>query len=153
MDSDAANKALDADMALQELGSDLVGQAYVTATVTSGMTIPHRRGSAASGREDRPGPRLHLHGESVNANRGVAGSLPGHVYANVRSAADLDPQLAHMMPVSAVLGRPERDEHFQAPPLFFARTEVRRRSGFRSMSAMWHTLSWADRAGKSVLLG
>jgi type IV secretion system protein TrbE len=34
MDSDAANKALDADAALQELGSDLVGTAYVTATVT-----------------------------------------------------------------------------------------------------------------------
>ena len=34
MDSDAANKALDADAALQELGSDLVGEAYVTATVT-----------------------------------------------------------------------------------------------------------------------
>ena len=34
MDSDAANKALDADAALQELGTDLVGEAYVTATVT-----------------------------------------------------------------------------------------------------------------------
>ena len=34
MDSDAANKALDADAAMQELGSDLVGTAYVTATVT-----------------------------------------------------------------------------------------------------------------------
>lgn len=34
MDSDAANKAADADLALQELGSDLVGTAYVTATVT-----------------------------------------------------------------------------------------------------------------------
>src|SRR5271156_1446156 len=34
MDSDAANKALDADAALQELGPDFVGQAYVTATVT-----------------------------------------------------------------------------------------------------------------------
>ena len=34
MDSDAANKALDADQALQELGSDLVGQAYITATIT-----------------------------------------------------------------------------------------------------------------------
>ena len=31
MDSDAANKALDADAALQELGTDLVGEAYVTA--------------------------------------------------------------------------------------------------------------------------
>src|SRR4029453_11955001 len=34
LDSDAANKALDADQALQELGSDAVAQAYVTATVT-----------------------------------------------------------------------------------------------------------------------
>ena len=34
MDSDAANKAADADQALQELGADDVGQAYVTATVT-----------------------------------------------------------------------------------------------------------------------
>jgi type IV secretion system protein TrbE len=34
LDTDAHNKAMDADAALQELGSDLVGQAYVTATVT-----------------------------------------------------------------------------------------------------------------------
>src|SRR5215470_12545557 len=34
LDTDAHNKALDADAALQELGSDLIGQAYVTATVT-----------------------------------------------------------------------------------------------------------------------
>ncbi|MBN8930859.1 MAG: conjugal transfer protein TrbE, partial [Rhizobium pusense] len=34
LDSDAANKALDADAALQDLGSDQVGEAYVTATVT-----------------------------------------------------------------------------------------------------------------------
>jgi type IV secretion system protein TrbE len=34
LDTDAHNKALDADAALQELGSDLIGQAYVTAIVT-----------------------------------------------------------------------------------------------------------------------
>ena len=34
LDSDASNKATDADLALQELGSDMIGQAYVTATVT-----------------------------------------------------------------------------------------------------------------------
>src|SRR3546814_844397 len=33
-DSDAANKAVDADLALQELGADQAGIAYVTATVT-----------------------------------------------------------------------------------------------------------------------
>src|SRR5207244_540371 len=34
VDSDAANKALDADAALQALGSDQVAFGYVTATVT-----------------------------------------------------------------------------------------------------------------------
>ena len=34
LDTDAHNKAMDADAALQELGSDVIGQAYVTATVT-----------------------------------------------------------------------------------------------------------------------
>ena len=34
VDTDAANKAADADMALQELGADDVGQVYVTASVT-----------------------------------------------------------------------------------------------------------------------
>jgi type IV secretion system protein TrbE len=34
VDTDAHNKAMDADAALQELGSDLIGEAYVTTTVT-----------------------------------------------------------------------------------------------------------------------
>jgi type IV secretion system protein VirB4 len=34
LDTDAHNKAMDADAALQELGSDAIGEAYVTATVT-----------------------------------------------------------------------------------------------------------------------
>src|SRR5207244_7052383 len=33
LDTDAHNKAMDADAALQELGSDLAGEAYCTATV------------------------------------------------------------------------------------------------------------------------
>src|SRR5260221_12715226 len=34
LDTDAHNKAIDADAALQELGSDQIGQAFVTATIT-----------------------------------------------------------------------------------------------------------------------
>jgi hypothetical protein len=34
VDTDATNKTLDADMALQELGQDVAGMAYVTATIT-----------------------------------------------------------------------------------------------------------------------
>src|SRR5258707_11050200 len=58
LDTDAHNKALDADAALQELGSDLIGEAYVTATVTvwdeGGRTCRGRE--AAAGRESHPGP-------------------------------------------------------------------------------------------------
>ncbi len=50
LDTDAHNKAMDADAALQELGSDQIGEAYVTAG----------RREAASGRKDDPGSRLHL---------------------------------------------------------------------------------------------
>ena len=124
MDSDAANKALDADAALQELGSDLVGQAYVTATVTVWSEDPRVA-------EDRlrlvektiQGRDFTCMRETVNAIEAWLGSLPGHVYANVRQPPVSTLNLAHMMPFSAVWAGPERDEHFQAPPLFFARTE------------------------------
>src|SRR5271155_568670 len=81
MDSDAANKALDADLALQELGSDLVGQAYVTATVTVWSEDPRVA-------EDRlrlvektiQGRDFTCMRETVNAIEAWLGSLPGHVY-------------------------------------------------------------------------
>jgi hypothetical protein len=85
MDSDAANKALDADAALQELGSDLVGTAYVTATVTVWSEDPRVA-------EDRlrlaektiQGRDFTCMRETVNAIEAWLGNLPGHVYANVR---------------------------------------------------------------------
>ena len=62
LDTDAANKAADADMALQELGSDEIGQAYVTATVTRlGRRCWHGRRKAPARREGHRGPRFHLH--------------------------------------------------------------------------------------------
>ena len=113
MDTDAANKALDADMALQELGSDLVGQAYVTATVTVWDDDPRIA-------EDRlrlvektiQGRDFTCMRESVNAIEAWLGSLPGHVYANVRQPPVSTLNLAHMMPFSAVWAGPERNEHF-----------------------------------------
>ena len=102
MDSDAANKALDADAALQELGSDLVGQAYVTATVTVWRRgSPRRRGAAAPRREDHPGPRLHLHARDGQRDRGMARQPAGPRLRQCPPAAGLDAQpRAH----DAVLG-------------------------------------------------
>jgi type IV secretory pathway VirB4 component len=63
VDSDAANKAIDADAALQELGSDQIGQAYVTATVTVWDPTTRDRGREKLRLVEKvdPGPRLHRH--------------------------------------------------------------------------------------------
>ena len=155
MDSDAANKALDADVALQELGSDLVGEAYVTATVT----VWDEDASVADDRlrlieKTVQGRDFTCMRETVNALEAWLGSLPGHVYANVRQPPISTLNLAHMMPFSAVWAGPERDEHFQGPPLFFAKTEGATPFRFSlHVGDVGHTLIVGPTgAGKSVLL-
>jgi type IV secretion system protein VirB4 len=155
MDSDAANKALDADLALQELGSDLVGQAYVTATVTVWDPDPRVADERLRLVEKTvQGRDFTCMRESVNAIEAWLGSLPGHVYANVRQPPISTLNLAHMMPFSAVWAGPERDEHFDAPPLFFARTEGSTPFRFSlHVGDVGHMLVVGPTgAGKSVLL-
>ncbi len=155
VDSDAANKAADADMALQELGADDVGQAYVTATVTVWDDDP-----AIAAEKLRlvekviQGRDFTAMAEGVNAIEAWLGSLPGHVYANVRQPPVSTLNLAHMIPLSAVWAGPERDEHFQAPPLFFAKTEGSTPFRFSlHVGDVGHTLIVGPTgAGKSVLL-
>ncbi|HEY2010802.1 MAG TPA: conjugal transfer protein TrbE [Rhizomicrobium sp.] len=155
MDSDAANKAQDADLALQELGSDFVGQAYVTATVTVWDKDPR----VAEERLRQVEKTIQGHDftcirETVNAVEAWLGSLPGHVYANVRQPPISTLNLAHMMPFSAVWAGPEKDEHFNAPPLFFARTEGSTPFRFSlHVGDVGHSLIIGPTgAGKSVLL-
>ena len=155
LDSDAANKALDADQALQELGSDLVGQAYVTATVT----VWDRDAGVAEERlrlieKTIQGRDFSCMRESVNAVEAWLGGLPGHVYANVRQPPISTLNLAHMMPFSAVWAGPEGDEHLGGPPLFFARTEGATPFRFSlHVGDVGHTLIVGPTgAGKSVLL-
>ncbi len=155
VDSDAANKAADADMALQELGSDDVGQAYVTATVTvwdedPGLAAEKLRlvEKVIQGRDFTCMP------EGVNALEAWLGSIPGHAYANVRQPPVSTLNLAHMIPLSAVWAGPARDEHFQAPPLLYGKTEGS--TPFRlslHVGDVGHTLIVGPTgAGKSVLL-
>ena len=155
MDSDAANKAADADMALQELGSDDVGQAYVTATVTvwdedAGIAAEKLRlvEKVIQGRDFTCMP------EGVNALEAWLGSLPGHAYANVRQPPVSTLNLAHMIPLSAVWAGPAHDEHFQAPPLFLGKTEGSTPFRFSlHVGDVGHTLIVGPTgAGKSVLL-
>jgi len=155
VDTDAANKATDADLALQELGADYAGQAYVTATITVWDADPRIAAEklrlvekVIQGRDFTAMP------ETINAVDAWLGSLPGHVYANVRQPPLSTLNLAHMIPLSAVWAGPERDEHFAAPPLLFGKTEGS--TPFRlsiHVGDVGHTLIVGPTgAGKSVLL-
>ena len=117
LDSDASNKAADADAALQELGADHVGQAYVTATVTVWDEDPALAAEKLRLVEKViQGRDFTVIVEGMNAVEAWLGSLPGHVYANVRTPPISTLNLAHMIPLSAVWAGPERDEHFCRTP-------------------------------------
>ncbi len=154
VDTDASNKALDADMALQELGADMAGMAYVTATVTVWDANPRIADEKLrlvekiiQGRDFTAMP------ETVNAVDAWLGSLPGHAYANVRQPPVSTLNLAHMIPLSAVWAGPERNEHLGAP------LALRQDRGFDTVPAFLHVgdvghtlVVGPTGAGKSVLL-
>ena len=160
MDSDATNKAADADAALQELGADHVGQAYVTATVTVWDADPALAAEKLRLVEKVvQGRDFTVIAEGMNAIEAWLGSLPGHLYANVRTPPISTINLAHMIPLSAVWAGPERggpssDGHFSAPPLFFGKTEGSTPFRFSlHVGDVGHTLIVGPTgAGKSVLL-
>lgn len=155
MDTDAANKAADADEALQDLGADGVGYAYVTATVCvwddDPATAEAKLRLVEKTIQGRDFTRMV---ESVNAVEAWLGSLPGHAYANVRQPPISTLNLAHMIPLSAVWAGPERNEHLDGPPLFFGQTEGSTPFRFSThVGDVGHTLVVGPTGtGKSVLL-
>ncbi|QEW20337.1 Type IV secretion system protein virB4 [Marinibacterium anthonyi] len=155
VDTDAANKAADADMALQELGADVAGMAYVTATITVWDEDVRRADEKLRLVEKIVQSRdFSVMVETVNAVDAWLGSLPGHAYANVRQPPISTLNLAHMIPLSAVWAGPEQDEHFGDAPLLYARTEGSTPFRFSlHVGDVGHTLVVGPTgAGKSVLL-
>src|SRR5215469_432171 len=155
LDTDAHNKAIDADAALQELGSDQIGEAFVTATITVWDSDP------ATADEKLRLVEKVIQGrdftcmiETVNAVEAWLGSIPGHVYANVRQPPISTLNLAHMIPLSAVWSGQDGNDHLAGPPLLFAKTDGA--TPFRlslHVGDVGHTLVVGPTgAGKSVLL-
>ncbi len=155
LDSDADNKALDADEALQELGSDIVGAAYVTATITV-WDADERAADAKIKLAEKvvQGRDFTCISETLNAIEAWLGSLPGHLYANVRQPPISTLNLAHMIPISAVWAGPQRNDHLDGPPLFYAETQGATPFRFSThVGDVGHTLVVGPTgAGKSVLL-
>ncbi|WOH52949.1 conjugal transfer protein TrbE [Bradyrhizobium sp. sBnM-33] len=155
LDTDADNKAVDADAALQELGDDLVAFGYITTSVTV-----HDEDSHAADEKIRAVERaINSRGfttirENVNAVEAWLGSLPGQVYANLRQPIVHTLNLAHMCPLSAVWAGEARCEHLDGPPLLLAKTKGA--TPFRltlHVGDVGHSLIVGPTgAGKSVLL-
>jgi len=155
VDSDASNKAMDADAALQELGADQVAYGYVTATIT----VLDRDPTTADERLRAVERTIQSRGfvtiaETLNAVDAWLSSIPGHAYANVRQPIISTLNLAHLMPVSTVWAGPQRNAHLDGPPLILTRTDGT--TPFRLVTHVGdvgHTLVVGPTGmGKSVLL-
>jgi type IV secretion/conjugal transfer VirB4 family ATPase len=123
LDSDADNKVVDADAALQALGGDDVAFGYLTTTVCV-MDEERARVDEKVRAVERAinGLGFTCIRESLNAVEAWLGSLPGHLYANVRQPLIHTLNLSHLMPLSSVWAGPRRNSHLSGPPLFFAET-------------------------------
>ena len=123
LDSDADNKVLDADTALQALGGDHVSFGYLTTTITVSDISRAKVGDKVR-RIERivNGLGFTAKRESVNAVEAWLSGLPGHVYANVRQPLVHTLNLAHLVPLSSVWAGPAANAHLNGPPLLYAET-------------------------------
>ncbi|HEX7694889.1 MAG TPA: conjugal transfer protein TrbE [Sphingomonas sp.] len=155
LDSDADNKVVDADQALQALGADYVAFGYLTTTITV-SDVDRTRVEAKIRAVERivNGLGFTVKREGVNAVEAWLSSLPGHVYANVRQPIVHTLNLAHLMPLSAIWAGPVANRHLGGPPLLQAQTTGS--TPFRlstHVGDVGHMLAVGPTgAGKSVLL-
>lgn len=123
LDSDADNKVVDADLALQTLGGDHVAFGYLTTTITVSDTDRARAEDKVRAVERIVnGLGFTCLREGVNAVEAWLSSLPGQAYANVRQPLIHTLNLAHLMPLSSVWAGPAGNRHLDGPPLLYAQT-------------------------------
>lgn len=108
----AENKAIDADVALQELGADLAAFGYMTCTVTVwDKDLVNAKSKLAIIRDVIQNKGFSVIEETFNSKEAWLGSLPGHVYANIRRPILHTINLAHIMPLSATWAGSHINEH------------------------------------------
>jgi type IV secretion system protein VirB4 len=123
LDSDADNKVVDADLALQALGGDHVGFGYLTTTITVSATTQHDVDDKVRSVERIiNGLGFTCIREGMNAIEAWLSSLPGHVYANVRQPLVHSLNFAHLMPLSSVWAGPNANSHLDGAVLLHAQT-------------------------------
>jgi type IV secretion system protein VirB4 len=161
VDNAAANKSADADLALQELGDDLVSFGYLTTTVTVwDRDLEHVRRKSQRVREVIQSRGFTVKDETLNSTFAWLGSLPGHVYANVRRPLVHSLNLAHTMPLSSVWAGDATNRHLEAiagvgdPHVYCSTTGDTPFRLHLAVGDVGHTLILGPTgAGKSTLLG
>lgn len=122
-DSDAVNKAVEADLALQMLSNDLVSYGYFTCTVIvkdKDATKVDKKVRAIEKTINSLG-FVTIH-ETLNAFEAWHGTIPGHARPNVRRPLLSSLNLAHTMPISAIWAGKHENDHLKQPPLVYCTT-------------------------------
>lgn len=154
-DTDAINKANDADEAIQGLEADLVSYGYYTASVV----ILNKDGKKLENDLRTIEKTINNKGfttftEGMNAVDAWFSSIPCLCRSNVRRPIINTMNLSHLFPLSATWAGPQRNEHLDAPPLLF--TQTKGTAHFRlslHVGDVGHTMIVGPTgAGKSVLL-
>ncbi len=123
LDTDAAGKTEECDVALAALGADACAYGYLTLTVTLLAADPEQAAERARAVEAALNSQgLIARVEDLNAVEAWLGSLPGEAYADVRRPMVSTLNLADLLPVSAVWAGPPGDPCLDGPPLAVART-------------------------------
>jgi type IV secretion system protein VirB4 len=161
IDNAAASKAADADAALGELGDDLVSFGYLTTTVTvwdPDLELARRKSQRV--KEVIQARGFTVKDETLNSTQAWLGSLPGHVYANVRRPIVSSMNLTHLMPLSSVWAGDAVNRHLESvcgvgtPHLYCSTTGSTPFRLHLAVGDVGHTLIIGPTgSGKSTLLG
>src|SRR6266853_5823751 len=125
LNTDATNKAEEADLARQEIGADVVAYGEFTSTVTvwdADAPAAEAKLAVVMQAFDRQG--FVTTAERHHATAAWLSSHPGNRRDNVRRTPQHSLTLAHLCPgLTATWPGPERDEHLGGLPWFYAQTE------------------------------
>jgi type IV secretion system protein VirB4 len=124
VNTDALNKAADADLALTELAEDVVSFGFFTPVIMVWDEDPAiAADKLALVKREIDGLGFVTKAESFNALEAWLSSLPGQNWRNVRRPIVSSLNLAHMLPLSAVWSGEVRNAHLDAPALLVAETQ------------------------------
>lgn len=155
VNSEAVERAQDADAALQVQANDYAAFGYYTATITvSAKTRGEAEDRIAEVERVINGRGFTTVRETMHSLQAWLGSLPGNVYWNVRRPLIHTLNLVHMLPASAVWSGPRENDHLGGAPHVTAVTDEA--TPFRlnlNVGDVGHTLVLGPTgSGKSTLL-